>query len=49
VHSQENPTFHIVCHDCPFEALVTDSAEAEKQVSLHVAETGHSARYARVD
>ncbi|MBP1987215.1 hypothetical protein [Halolamina salifodinae] len=41
-------TTHVVCRDCPFEALV-DDADADETVETHEEETGHNVDDGRID
>lgn len=42
-------TFHVVCHDCPFEALTSHRECAEAGVQAHRKNTGHNVEHAPID
>jgi len=46
--SHENETFHIVCRDCAFESLESDSTAARRLADEHAATADHSTQYARI-
>ncbi|WP_318569643.1 hypothetical protein [Salinigranum marinum] len=46
--SPENATFHIVCRDCAFESLESDSTAARRLADEHAATADHSTQYARI-
>ena len=49
VYAQNVGTFHVVCHDCSFESLTADEAEARELAHRHEDTTAHSVRFARID
>jgi hypothetical protein len=46
--SPETETFHIVCRDCAFESLESDSTAARRLADEHAATADHSTQYARI-
>jgi hypothetical protein len=42
-------TIHIVCRDCPFEALEDDPDEVDRIIDTHEDETGHDVDDGPVD
>jgi hypothetical protein len=44
----ETETFHIVCRDCAFESLESDSIAARRLADEHASTADHSTQYARI-
>lgn len=47
--SQKRQRFHVVCHDCEFEALTADEEEARDLSDTHITAEDHQVRYARIE
>jgi hypothetical protein len=43
---RDDPTYHVVCHDCPFEAVTSDERYAAAAATAHP--DGHAVEYAEV-
>ncbi len=43
---EEAGVYHVVCHDCPTEFLVTDGSEAEQRLAEHRSATEHNVEMA---
>lgn len=45
---KQRPVFHLVCHDCPTEAVARGEREAQERLSKHRSETGHNVELAPI-
>lgn len=42
-------TYHVVCHDCPYEFLRSDEDDANNLTVAHAYTDGHNVEYAMID